>query len=149
MYLLCLLHAVRRDTEARVYGDYPIQEKLQPPRVCYNLMADCTLAPPLKSGVNAVNILLRRFCTIMEISRQKETRSRDYALIFSNNFKVFFILQSTIDSTAHSRPLNSLEHCICTTLMTNMRHGRNSNPVHLSFEEPDRKNHWGWLNKIR
>ena len=30
-----------------------------------------------------------------------------------------FILHSTIDSTAHSIHMNSLEHCIRTTLMTN------------------------------
>ena len=29
----------------------------------------------------------------------------------------FFIVHSTIDSTAHSRPLNILEPCICTTSM--------------------------------
>ena len=31
----------------------------------------------------------------------------------------FFIVHSTISSTVHSRPLNSLEHCISTTTMTN------------------------------
>ena len=31
------------------------------------------------------------------------------------------VLYSAIDITAHSRPLNSLEHCICTTSMTNRR----------------------------
>ena len=44
----------------------------------------------------------------------------------------FFIVRSTIDDTAHSRPLISLEHCICTTSMTNIRPGRDSNPVPLS-----------------
>ena len=33
----------------------------------------------------------------------------------------FFIVHSTIGSTVHSMPLNSLEHCICTTTMTNIR----------------------------
>ena len=41
----------------------------------------------------------------------------------------FFIVQSTIGSTVHSIPLNSLEHCICTTTMTNIRPDRDSNLV--------------------
>ena len=46
------------------------------------------------------------------------------------------IVHSTIDNTAQSRPLNSLEHFIhvFTTSMTHIRPGRNSNPVPLSFE---------------
>ena len=41
----------------------------------------------------------------------------------------FFIVHSTIGRTVHSRPLNSLEHCICTTTMTNIRPDRDSNLV--------------------
>ena len=33
----------------------------------------------------------------------------------------FFVVHSTIGSTVHSMPLNSLEYCICTTTMTNRR----------------------------
>ena len=36
-------------------------------------------------------------------------------------FQGFFILHSTIVSTEPSRLLNKLEHCICTTTMTNIR----------------------------
>ena len=41
----------------------------------------------------------------------------------------FFIVHGTIGSTVHSMPLNSLEHCICTTTMTNIRPDRDSNLV--------------------
>ena len=41
------------------------------------------------------------FCTIMAIARQKEARSRHYALLLPNEF----LVHSTIDSTVHSRPL--------------------------------------------
>ena len=43
----------------------------------------------------------------------------------------FFIEHSrpTIGSTIHSRPLDSLKHCICTTIMTNIRPDRDSNLV--------------------
>ena len=61
------------------------------------------------------------FCTIMAISRQKETRSRDYS--YFEWLQGFFIVHSTIGSTVHSMPLNSLVHCICTTTMTNIRPG--------------------------
>ena len=43
------------------------------------------------------------FRAIIAISRQKETRSRDYVLLLSNDFfKWFFIVHNTIDSTALS-----------------------------------------------
>ena len=45
------------------------------------------------------NIALHGLCTIMAISRQNE------ALLFLNNYNT-----STIDSAAHFKPLNSLEH---------------------------------------
>ena len=45
----------------------------------------------------------------------------------------FFLVHSTIDSTAHSFPLHSLEQCISTTPMTNIPPGRDTNPVPLSF----------------
>ena len=40
-----------------------------------------------------------------------------------------FMVHSTIGSTVHSRPLNSLEHCLCTTTMTNIRPDRYSKLV--------------------
>ena len=56
----------------------------------------------------------------------------------------FFMVHRPIDSTAHSRPLNSLDHCICTTPMTNIRTSRDSNPVPLNSKlQPDRMSHRG------
>ena len=46
--------------------------------------------------------------------------------------RVFYSAQydrQSLDSTANSKPLNSLERCICTTPVTNIRPGRDSNPV--------------------
>ena len=40
-----------------------------------------------------------------------------------------FIVHSTINSTVHSGPLNSLEHCISTSTMTNIRPHRDSSLV--------------------
>ena len=42
-------------------------------------------------------------------------------------------MHSAIDITAHYRLLNSLEYCICTTSMTNLR-SEKDNPVSLSLE---------------
>ena len=72
---------------------------------------------------------------------------RDYALPLSNNcLHRFFIVHSAIDITAHSIPFNSLEHCICTTSMTNIRPDQDLNPVALSFEpKQDRMGHWASL----
>ena len=41
----------------------------------------------------------------------------------------FFIVHSTIGSTEHSKPMNSLEHCISTTTMANIRPDWDSNLV--------------------
>ena len=99
---------------------------------------DCALER--QTAVSEWILVYFAFCTIMAISRQNEARSRDYALLLSDDFKV--IAQSTIDSNVNSRSLNSSEHCICTTPMINIRPGRDSNPVHLSFEpQPDRMSH--------
>ena len=40
-----------------------------------------------------------------------------------------FLVRSTIGSTVHYMPLNSLEHCICTATMTNIHPDRDSNLV--------------------
>ena len=54
------------------------------------------------------------------------------------------IVHSTIDSTAHSIPLNSLEHWVRTTPMTYIRPDLDSNPVPLNFEQqPDGMSHLG------
>ena len=42
--------------------------------------------------------------------------------------KWFFIVHSTVDSTAHMF-LNSSKHCVCTTMVTNIRLGRDSNSL--------------------
>ena len=68
--------------------------------------------------VTMVNVA---FCTIATEG------SRIHSIHLSNDAKDY--LYSTIDSTTHARPLNSLEHCICTTSMTNIRPGRDLNPV--------------------
>ena len=39
--------------------------------------------------------------------------------------QVFFIDQNTIESTAHARPLNSLQQFICTTPLSKIRPGTN------------------------
>ena len=84
-------------------------------------------------GVNN-KLVYVAFCTIMAISRQKpEVGIMPYS---SRMTKVLYSV------TAHSRPLNSLEHCICTTSMTNIRPDRDSIPVPLCFEsQPDRMSH--------
>ena len=46
----------------------------------------------------------------------------------------FFIVHSTIGSTSHFIPLNSWEHCICTTTMTNIRPDRDSNLVPAGYK---------------
>ena len=50
------------------------------------------------------------------------------------------MLHSAMDSITHAMPLNNLAHCLCcTTLMTSLKLGRDSNPVLLSFKpQPDR-----------
>ena len=56
----------------------------------------------------------------------------------------FFIVHSTIGSTVHSMPLNSLEHCIGTPTMTNIRPDRDSNLVPPSYKPQSiRRSHRG------
>ena len=55
-------------------------------------------------------------------------------------------MYSIIESNIHYRHLNSLEQFICATSMTNIRPGRDSNQVPLSFV-PTRTNEpsgWPW-----
>ena len=78
-------------------------------------------------------------CIIMAVSRQKESLSRDYALLLSNDLRLYYSAQY---HRKHARRLNSLEHCISTTSMTNIRPYRDSNWVSLSFEPlPDWMSH--------
>ena len=72
-------------------------------------------------------------CTFMAKSQQKEARNLDYGLLSSNDFKPSRILYNNMDITAHSSPLNSREHCIRTTSMTNIQPGWDSNPVPSHF----------------
>ena len=56
----------------------------------------------------------------------------------------FFIVHSAIDRFAHAIQRSGLEQCTCTTLMTNIRPDRDSNPVPPSFEpQPGRMSHQG------
>ena len=86
---------------------------------------------------------MREYC-VASISWLKEVLSRDYAVLILNYLSVFFIVHTTIESTARSGPLNSLEHCVWTTSMTSIRLGRDSNQVHLCFEpQSNRMSHKG------
>ena len=83
-----------------------------------------------------VNIALRCF---LHNHGNIAKEGRDYVLLLSNKF---FIVHSAIDITAHTMPLNSLEHCIGTTSMTNIRPDQDLNPAALSFEpQQDRMGH--------
>ena len=55
-----------------------------------------------------------------------------FALLFIEWLQGFFIVYSTIGTTARFRPLNSLEHCIITSPITNIQGGPDSNPVYTS-----------------
>ena len=59
--------------------------------------------------------------------RKPEADTMPYS--YSEWLQGFFMVHSTIGRTVHSIPLNSLEHCICTTTMTNIRPDRDSNLV--------------------
>ena len=68
---------------------------------------------------------------------------RDYALLlFRMNSKVF-IVHSNIGSPAHSMPLSSLEQCICTITMKNIRPDWDSNPVSGYKPQSIRMSHRG------
>ena len=84
--------------------------------------------------VSGVNIALRRFLHNHGNIATKGSPKSGLYYTFIEQFQGLFIVHNTIDNTAHSRPLNSLEHCIGTTSMTNIRSGRVSYPVPLSSE---------------
>ena len=54
----------------------------------------------------------RRGFLHMATSRQKEAQSQDYALLLSKYLNGSLIVHNDIDSTAHSWPLNRLDHHI-------------------------------------
>ena len=73
-------------------------------------------------------LLYVTFCTWQYRDRRKsEAGIMPYCYL--EWFQGFFIVYSTTGSTVHSMPLNSLEHCICTTTMTNIWPDRDSNLV--------------------
>ena len=88
---------------------------------------------------------LRRFLQIEAISRQKEARSRDYALLlFQMTSRVLYSAQYHRQNSVHSMLLNSLEHCICTTTMTNILPDRDSSLRPPGYEpQPIRMSHRG------
>ena len=76
------------------------------------------------SSVN-VNIYLCRFPHNQgNIATDGSPKSGQCPTLISNDF---------IGGTVHSRHLDSLEHCICTTTMTNIRPDRDSNLVHPGY----------------
>ena len=91
----------------------------------------------------AVEVSEYLFTSLSKQSWQYRDRMKPEVGIMSYSNRMIsglLLVHSTIDSTVHSRPLNSLEHCICTTSMTNSPPGRDS----LSFEpQPDRTSHRG------
>ena len=74
-------------------------------------------------------------CTIMAISRQKKNPKPGLCPTLIEWLHGFFIVQTTIDSTAHPNPLYSSKHCVCTTSRTHIRPAQDSNSVPLSFEQ--------------
>ena len=77
-----------------------------------------------------MNIALRLFLhNHGNIATQESLKLRLCPTLISNDLEGLFILHSTIGSTVHSMPLNSLEHCICTTTVTNTRPDWDSNLV--------------------
>ena len=56
----------------------------------------------------------------------REARNLSYGLLFSNNV---FTVQSIVDSIWHYRPFNSLEHCVCTSVINNIRTNQDECPL--------------------
>ena len=92
-----------------------------------------------------MNIALRRFLhNHGNIATEGSPKPGQCPTLISNDFKRFFIVHSTIGSTVHTRHLSSLEHCICTTTMTNIRPDRDSNLVPRGYKPQSiRMSHWG------
>ena len=59
----------------------------------------------------------------------KKTDLNYALLLFRMYSRVLYSTQQHKQHCIHSRPLNSLEHCICTTAMTNIRPDRHSSLV--------------------
>ena len=77
-----------------------------------------------------MNIALRRFLhNHGNIATEGSPKPGLCPTLIFKWFQGFFIMNSSIGCTVHAMPLNSLEHCICTTTMTNILHDRDSNMV--------------------
>ena len=76
-----------------------------------------------------MNIALRHFLQSWQYRDRRKSKAGTMLYSYFEWLQGFFIVHSTIGSTVHSRPLNSLEHCICTTTITNIRPERGLNLV--------------------
>ena len=74
------------------------------------------------------------FCTLRKYRDRRKPEAGTMPYSYFEWLQDFFIVYSTIDSTVHSMPLNSLEYCICTTTMTNIWPARDSNLVPSGYK---------------
>ena len=82
----------------------------------------CLMLPMDSISMNIWILLFVACGTINAISRQKETQSRDYVLfLFWMTSRVIYSAQYYRQHCTLYTPLNSFEHCKCTTTMTNIR----------------------------
>ena len=81
-------------------------------------------------------LLYDALCTIMECDRKNhEAGTMSYSYFeWLQGFSC--TLHSTMGNIVHLWPLNSLEHYICTTTMTNIRPDRDANLVPLAGPAP-------------
>ena len=88
-----------------------------------------TLGPPPSQLGESVNNDLRRFLhKYGNIATEQSPKSElcPTPLHYFEWLQGYIIVHGIIGSTVHSMPLNSLEHCICTTIMQNIRPDRDS-----------------------
>ena len=90
-----------------------------------------------------MNIVLRRFLhNHGNIATEGSPNPGLCPTLILNDFKGS--LWCTVPEAAHYMPLNSLEHCICTTTMTNIRPERHSNLVPPGYKpQAKRMSHRG------
>ena len=77
------------------------------------------IASPAEMIIESVNIASHRFL-YNHGNIATEAGTTPYILLLLNDITDSLIVHSTLDSTAHCRPLNGLEHGICTTSMINI-----------------------------
>ena len=78
----------------------------------------------IKSNIQSLGLSEYWFTSLSAQLRQyRDIRMPEVGTMPYSYRMISRVLYSTINSTIHSRPLNSLEHCICTTPMTNIRPG--------------------------